>query len=70
MQKLHQLILKKKWHHPITERERQHNETDPSTTVPRAIDFEEVVEDTDMDTGSNEKNATSSGNSMCSDASF
>jgi hypothetical protein len=54
MQKLHQLILKKKkWHHLITET--------------RGIDLEEVVEDTDMDTGGNENNATSSGNTMCSE---
>jgi hypothetical protein len=31
----------------------------PSTTVPRAIDFEDLTEDIDVNTGGNENNAAS-----------
>jgi hypothetical protein len=52
---------------PDHRKQRQHNYNmdPPSTTVPHAINFEEVIEDIDMDTGGNENNAASSINSMC-----
>jgi hypothetical protein len=52
---------------PDHRKQRQHNENmdPPSNTVPLAINFEEVIEDIDMDTGGNENNAASSINSMC-----